>query len=106
MVGGGRTRALAVATTAAGWLAMTASGATAQAAPNTFDLVPHAAPAPLGAGEWPMYGHDIANSRDGGTAGPTPKQALRLRPVWRVPSTDGDFVGTPVEAGGVVAAVS
>jgi polyvinyl alcohol dehydrogenase (cytochrome) len=102
----GSTRVLMAAIAAAGWLVATAPGAGAQAAPNTFDLVPHAAPAPLGAGEWPMYGHDIANSRDGGTAGPTPKQALRLRPVWRVPSTDGDFVGTPVEAGGVVAAVS
>jgi polyvinyl alcohol dehydrogenase (cytochrome) len=74
--------------------------------PNPVDLVPHAAPAPLTAGEWPLYGHDIANSRDGGTAGPSPTQVLGLRPVWSVKSTDGDFVGTPVEADGLVVAVS
>src|SRR4051812_17462919 len=102
----GWTRAPAAVVAAAGWLAMTAPGAGAQATPNPFDLVPHAAPAPLGAGEWPMYGHDIANSRDGGTAGPTATQALKLRPVWKVQSTDGDFTGTPVDADGVVAAVS
>jgi polyvinyl alcohol dehydrogenase (cytochrome) len=74
--------------------------------PNAFDLVPHAAPAPLSAGEWPFYGHDVANSRDGGTAGPSPTQAVNLRPVWSVKSTDGDFTGTPVEADGTVVAVS
>jgi polyvinyl alcohol dehydrogenase (cytochrome) len=102
----GWTRALAAAVAAAGWLAATTATAGAQAAPNPFDLVPHAAPAPLGAGEWPLYGHDIENSRNGGQAGPTPTQALNLRPVWKVQSTDGDFTGTPVEADGVVAAVS
>jgi polyvinyl alcohol dehydrogenase (cytochrome) len=75
-------------------------------APNPVDLVPHAAPAPLTAGEWPQYGHDVANSRDGGTAGPSVTQVLGLRPVWSVKATDGDFTGTPVEAGGTVVAVS
>jgi polyvinyl alcohol dehydrogenase (cytochrome) len=74
--------------------------------PNPVDLVPHAAPAPLTAGEWPLYGHDVANSRDGGSAGPSATQVLGLRPVWSVKSTDGDFTGTPVEADGVVVAVS
>jgi polyvinyl alcohol dehydrogenase (cytochrome) len=74
--------------------------------PNAFDLVPHAAPAPLSAGDWPFYGRDVANSRDGGAAGPSPGQALNLRPVWSVKSTDGDFTGTPVEADGTVVAVS
>jgi polyvinyl alcohol dehydrogenase (cytochrome) len=89
--------------------ALAAPAALAQAVPeppNAFDLVPHAAPAPLSAGEWPFYGHDVANSRDGGTAGPSPTQALNLRPVWSVKSTDGDFTGTPVEADGTVVAVS
>jgi polyvinyl alcohol dehydrogenase (cytochrome) len=75
-------------------------------APNPVDLVPHAAPAPLTAGEWPMYGHDVANSRNGDSAGPSPTQVVGLRPVWSVQSTDGDFVGTPVEADGTVVAVS
>lgn len=74
--------------------------------PDAFDVVPHAVPAPLLAGDWSFYGRDVANSRDGGTAGPSPAQVVNLRPVWSVKSTDGDFTGTPVEAGGTVVAVS
>jgi outer membrane protein assembly factor BamB len=94
-----------------GALAVGPSSAAAQVpappgAPNPVDLVPHVAPAPLTAGEWPFYGHDVANSRDGGSAGPSVTKVLGLRPVWSVQSTDGDFTGTPVEAGGTVVAVS
>lgn len=74
--------------------------------PNPVDLLPHAAPAPLRSGEWPFYGKDLANSRDGSSAGPAAADAPFLRPVWSVKATDGDFTGTPVEADGTVVAVS
>jgi hypothetical protein len=74
-------------------------------APNPLDLVPHASPAPLTGGDWPLYGHDLANTRDGGTHGPTVDQVPSLRPVWSVQATDGDFTGTPVELDGTVVAV-
>src|SRR3954451_7107892 len=99
----GRTLHAAIAVAAA---LMTAAPAANAPAPGLFDAVPKAAPAPLTAGEWPLYGHDLANTRDGGTAGPSVTQALNLRPVWSVQSTDGDFTGTPVMADGTVVAVS
>jgi len=74
--------------------------------PNPVDLVPHAAPAPLSGGDWPLYGRDLANTRDGGASGPSVTQVPSLRPVWSVKSTDGDFTGTPVELDGTVVAVS
>ncbi|HEX5270439.1 MAG TPA: PQQ-binding-like beta-propeller repeat protein [Gemmataceae bacterium] len=74
--------------------------------PDPVDLLPHAAPAPLSGGDWPLYGHDLANTRDGGTHGPAVADVPFLRPVWSVKSTDGDFTGTPVESGGTVVAVS
>jgi hypothetical protein len=66
--------------------------------PNPVDLVPHSAPAPLTAGEWPLYGRDVANSRDGGSAGPSPMQVLGLRPVWSVKSTGAVLVKLPLGA--------
>jgi polyvinyl alcohol dehydrogenase (cytochrome) len=75
-------------------------------APNPVDLVPHAAPQALTGGQWPLYGHDLANTRDGGANGPSVDQVPFLRPVWSVQATDGDFTGTPVEADGIVVAVS
>jgi polyvinyl alcohol dehydrogenase (cytochrome) len=106
-------RVMVAAACAVGAAALTAPYAaaaptlpTAPDPPNPVDLVPHAAPAPLSAGEWPFYGHDVANSRDGAAAGPSPIHAVNLRPVWSVKSTDGDFTGTPVEADGTVVAVS
>jgi polyvinyl alcohol dehydrogenase (cytochrome) len=53
---------------------------------------------------WPMYGHDIRNSRDGGTEGPTRAQAPATAEKWRFDSPTGDFTGTPVVANGVVVA--
>jgi polyvinyl alcohol dehydrogenase (cytochrome) len=53
-------------------------------------------------GDWPLYGKDLANTRDGGSAGPTVAQAPTLAEAWRFPSDDGDFTGTPVVAGGTV----
>ena len=52
--------------------------------------------------DWPFYGKDLSNSRDGGAAGPSPAQAVTLAESWRFSSQDGDFTGTPVVAGGTV----
>jgi polyvinyl alcohol dehydrogenase (cytochrome) len=61
------------------------------------------APAVASAG-WPVYGHDLANSRDAGTEGPPPGQVTTMTPKWIFNSTTGDFTGTPVVAGGVLVA--
>jgi len=53
-------------------------------------------------GDWPMYGRDLANSRDAGSDGPPVTQAPTLAEAWRFTSEDGDFTGTPVVAGGTV----
>jgi polyvinyl alcohol dehydrogenase (cytochrome) len=60
----------------------------------------------VGGGEWPSYGHDLANTR----AQPrekviSPGDALTLAPVWTFSTTEdgggeGDITGTPVVAGG------
>src|SRR4051794_18904471 len=98
-------RVIGAAMVIAAALAMAAPAANAQA-PGLFDAVPKAAPAALTGGDWPLYGHDVANTRDGGSGGPSVTQAVNLRPVWSVPSTHGDFTGTPVVADGTVVAVS
>jgi polyvinyl alcohol dehydrogenase (cytochrome) len=74
--------------------------------PNAFDAYPHATPAALTTGDWPFYGHDLANTRDGGSDGPSLTQAPFLEPVWDFESTNGDFVGTPLESGGTVIGLS
>jgi polyvinyl alcohol dehydrogenase (cytochrome) len=68
------------------------------AAPDPIDLVPQAEVQPLGDGEWPLYGRDVFNTRDGGKAGPAPAQVPSLGPVWSFHSPHGDFTGTPVVA--------
>jgi polyvinyl alcohol dehydrogenase (cytochrome) len=89
------------------FLAVSAAvGASAAAAPTPVDLLPHAAPVPLTGGSWPFYGHDLSNSRNGGSAGPSLTEAPFLKPVWTFQSSGGDFVGTPVESGGTVVALS
>jgi polyvinyl alcohol dehydrogenase (cytochrome) len=55
---------------------------------------------------WPFYGRDLANSRNGGRAGPAPAAASSLAEKWRFTSQDGDFTGTPVVSQGTVIAVS
>src|SRR4051794_40476847 len=60
--------------------------------------------APAARADWPVYGHDLANSRDAGAAGPTPGDARSLKQAWSFASPTGDFTGTPVVAGGVVVA--
>ena len=52
--------------------------------------------------DWPVYGKDLANSRDGGASGPSVGGAAALAEAWRFSSQDGDFTGTPVVAGGTV----
>jgi polyvinyl alcohol dehydrogenase (cytochrome) len=74
--------------------------------PNPVDLLPKVTPKPLGEGEWPFYGKDLANSRDGGSTGPSYNEVPTLAPVWSIGSPDGDFTGTPVVAGGKLVAAS
>jgi plastocyanin len=73
-------------------------------APDPIDLVPQAEVQRIGPGEWPLYGKDLANTRDGGAAGPTPAQVPSLGPVWSYFSPRGDFTGTPVVAGNTLVA--
>jgi polyvinyl alcohol dehydrogenase (cytochrome) len=56
------------------------------------------------AGDWPVYGHDLANSRDGGSAGPPPSALPTLSQAWKFNSPTGDFTGTPVIARGALVA--
>lgn len=56
------------------------------------------------AADWPIYGHDLANSRSAGSAGPSPAQAQALHPAWTFNSANGDFTGTPVVADGTLVA--
>jgi polyvinyl alcohol dehydrogenase (cytochrome) len=64
------------------------------------------APASALGADWPIYGKDLANSRDGGTDGPSATAAASLAQAWSFKSTDGDFTGTPVVASGTVVAGS
>lgn len=56
------------------------------------------------AADWPIYGHDLANTRDAGGDGPPPSQVASVSRAWTFDSPTGDFTGTPVVAGGVVVA--
>src|SRR5437763_1256481 len=60
--------------------------------------LPHAAKA-----DWPLYGHDLANSRSS-AAGPSPSEVSSLSQAWEFKSSTGDFTGTPVVANGVLVA--
>lgn len=54
--------------------------------------------------DWPVYGHDLSNSRNAGADGPASGQLASLSAAWTFKSSTGDFTGTPVVAGGVVVA--
>ena len=54
--------------------------------------------------DWPVYGHDLANSRNAGLQGPPASQAASLPTAWTFKSSTGDFTGTPVIADGVLVA--
>jgi polyvinyl alcohol dehydrogenase (cytochrome) len=75
-------------------------------APNPVDLLPKVPAAPLGPGEWPLYGHDLANTRNGGTDSPSYNEVPTLGPVWSFRSDEGDFTGTPVVADGTLVAAA
>jgi polyvinyl alcohol dehydrogenase (cytochrome) len=60
-------------------------------------------PAPASA-DWPIYGHDLANTRDAGDDGPAPADVPALEQTWVFDSETGDFTGTPAVAGGVLVA--
>src|SRR2546423_7414620 len=62
------------------------------------------APATALAADWPFYGKDLSNTRDGGPTGPSKAAASTLTQAWSFSSSDGDFTGTPVEASGIVVA--
>jgi polyvinyl alcohol dehydrogenase (cytochrome) len=61
---------------------------------------------PAAADEWPVYGADLANSRDGGSSAPSVKEAGSLKQAWRFETSDSDFTGTPVVAANTVVAAS
>ena len=67
-------------------------------------LVAFAASAAPAAADWPVYGKDLANTRDGRSEGPTRAQLPALAETWRFDSPTGDFTGTPVVAAGVLVA--
>src|SRR5947209_1172247 len=54
--------------------------------------------------DWPVYGHDLANSRNAGAEGPPASQAGSMPTAWTFKSPTGDFTGTPVLADGVLVA--
>jgi len=59
----------------------------------------------VAAADWPIYGHDLANSRDAGAAGPSLTQVGWIsQPAWTFKASTGDFTGTPVVANGVLVA--
>jgi len=67
-------------------------------------LIAAVAAVPGASADWPVYGRDLANSRDAGSDGPSPGQVGSLQPAWTFHSATGDFTGTPVLAGGVLVA--
>ncbi|MEA2398249.1 MAG: hypothetical protein QOK25_1805 [Thermoleophilaceae bacterium] len=71
---------------------------------DPLDLVPKAPAQPLSGGDWPFYGHDLSNTRDGGSSGPSYNEVPTLGPVWSFKSPKGDFTGTPVVADGTLVA--
>jgi polyvinyl alcohol dehydrogenase (cytochrome) len=56
------------------------------------------------ADSWPVFGHDLANSRSAGAGGPSPAAAASLQRAWTFNSSNGDFTGTPVVADGLLVA--
>src|SRR3954464_13564576 len=62
-----------------------------------------AVPGPASA-DWPVYGHDLANSRGAGAEGPAAGAVAGMQRAWTFKSPNGDFTGTPVVAGGTLVA--
>src|SRR5438045_3624861 len=83
----------------------------------SFDVAIRVAPRALGlalivgllvaapsAADWPVYGHDLSNSRSAGRDGPGADRVASLKRAWKFKSSNGDFTGTPTVAGGVLVA--
>src|SRR5947209_5868055 len=56
------------------------------------------------AADWPVFGHDLGNSRNAGSDGPSRAEAASMRQAWTFNSSRGDFTGTPVVAAGTLVA--
>jgi polyvinyl alcohol dehydrogenase (cytochrome) len=54
--------------------------------------------------DWPLYGHDLSNTRNGGDEGVPASKVGSMSQAWSFKSDTGDFTGTPVVADGVVVA--
>src|SRR3954463_5944872 len=59
---------------------------------------------PAARADWPVYGHDLANTRTAAAEGPSRDKLGSLQQAWSFKSDTGDFTGTPVVAGGVLRA--
>jgi polyvinyl alcohol dehydrogenase (cytochrome) len=71
----------------------------------TFTALAVLALLPAGAAaDWPVYGHDLANTRNAAGEGPTAAQVAGMNQAWSFTSQSGDFTGTPVVAAGLVVA--
>src|SRR3954454_7678316 len=70
----------------------------------TVSLIAVAAGAAPARADWPVYGHDLANTRHAPGEGPTPSEARSLARAWAFASPTGDFTATPVVANGVLVA--
>jgi polyvinyl alcohol dehydrogenase (cytochrome) len=54
--------------------------------------------------DWPLFGRDLGNSRSAGSDGPSATEVKTLQRAWSFNSSNGDFTGTPVVAGGTLVA--
>src|SRR6059058_5740013 len=54
--------------------------------------------------DWPVYGHDLANTRTASTDGPKRANLASIAQAWSFKSDTGDFTGTPVISQGVLVA--
>ena len=54
--------------------------------------------------DWPVYGHDLDNSRNAGADGPDASAVGSLARAWTFKSDSGDFTGNPVVSGGTLVA--
>src|SRR2546421_4789928 len=58
-----------------------------------------ALPLPAAIADWPMYGHDIANTRDAGDDGPTRGEVAGFRRLWRFRVAGRPGTGAPPRRG-------
>lgn len=65
----------------------------------TLVIIASAALSPAASADWPMFGHDLSNTRNAGAQGPTGQEAAVLQKAWTFTSSQGDFTGTPVVVG-------